>query len=151
MMREEQGHVEPWNKIKEEDSRDEGILRRNQIKDEGANAGETLSQVGPMLAQQLVLEEIVLRSVAAEWFPNHSQDKQPPRRVLSQKSDPGSHPVLPPLPRDGGKISPSPHFRCSPVSSVARPRNGVKALSLFYWVSSCWLTHHASRLAGVST
>ena len=44
MMREEQGHVEPWNKIEKEDSRDEGVLGGNQVKNEGADTGEYLPQ-----------------------------------------------------------------------------------------------------------
>src|ERR1700676_848120 len=83
MMREEQGHVEPWNKIKEEDSRDEGVLGRNQIKNEGADAGEHLPQTQSMLAQQFVLEEIVLRAVTAQRLDRHSQNQQPAVNAIS--------------------------------------------------------------------
>ena len=77
MMREEQGDVEPGNEIEEENSRDEGVLGRDQIKDEGADAGEDLPQTQPMLAQQFVLEEIILRAVAAQRLDRHSQHQQP--------------------------------------------------------------------------
>lgn len=96
-MREKQGHVEPWNKIKEKDSRDEGVLGRNQIKNEGADAGENLPQTQSMLAQQFVLEEIVLRAIAAQRLDCHSQNQQPavnaipvPRQLRSRRIE-GDH------------------------------------------------------------
>jgi hypothetical protein len=98
-MREEQGYVEPWNKIKEEDSRDEGVLGRNQVKNEGADAGENLPQTQSMLAQQFVLEKIVLRAVAAERLDRHSQNQQPavnaiaaPRQLRSRGIKGDHHP-----------------------------------------------------------
>src|ERR1043166_387928 len=77
MMREEQGHIEPGNKIEEEDSRDESVLGSDQIEDEGAGAGEDLPQSQAMLAQQFVLEKIIFRPVTAERFDQHSQNQQP--------------------------------------------------------------------------
>ena len=72
-MREEQRDIEPWNKVEEENSRDETVLGRDQIKDERADAGEGLAQAQPMLAEQFVLQEIILRSVAAERLQRHAR------------------------------------------------------------------------------
>ena len=77
MMREKQGDIEPRHEVEEENSRDERVLGRDQVKDERADAGEGLAQTQPMLAQQFVLEEIIFRTVAAERFERHAQDEQP--------------------------------------------------------------------------
>ena len=76
MMREKQSDVEPRHEVEKENARDERVLGCDQIKEERADAGESLPQAQPMLAQQFVLEEIIFRPVPAERLQRHSQDEQ---------------------------------------------------------------------------
>ena len=76
MMREEQRDIKPGHEIEEENSRDEGVLGRDQEKDEGADTGEGLAQTEPVLPKQFVLEEIIFRSVTAERFERHAEHEQ---------------------------------------------------------------------------
>src|SRR5688572_25935014 len=76
VMGEEQRDIEPWDEVEEENTRDERVLGRDQIKDQRPDAGEGLAQAQPMLAEQFVLEKIILRAVTAERFERHPQDEQ---------------------------------------------------------------------------
>ena len=67
-MREEERDVEPGDEIEKENTRDESVLRRDQIKNEGADAGHRLAQGEPVLAKQLGLEKEIFRAFAAERF-----------------------------------------------------------------------------------
>ena len=58
MVRKEQGDVKPGDEIEEENSRDEAVLRRDEVKDEQADAGHSLAESEPMLAEQFALEKI---------------------------------------------------------------------------------------------
>src|SRR4051794_11708682 len=75
-MREEQRHVEPRHEVKEEDARDEGVVRRDQIKDERHRAGKSLPQGEPMLEEQLVLQKEILRAVAGERLERHAEEQE---------------------------------------------------------------------------
>ena len=57
MMRKEKRDVEPGDKIEKENTRDERVLRRDEIKDERADAGDRLAKREPMLPEQLGLQE----------------------------------------------------------------------------------------------
>src|ERR1051326_7449247 len=76
MMGKEQSDVEPGDEVEEENSRDEGVLGRDQVEDQGADAGKCLAQTEAVLPEQFVLKEIIFRSVAAERFERHAEHEQ---------------------------------------------------------------------------
>src|SRR2546423_2911461 len=76
MMGKEQGDIKPGHEVEEENSRDEGVLGRDEIEDECANAGESLAQTQPVLAEQFVLKEIIFRPVTAERFERHPEHEK---------------------------------------------------------------------------
>ena len=76
VMREEQSDVEPGDEVEKENARDEGVLRRDEIKDERDDAGEGLAKREPVLAQELVLQEIIFRAVAADGFDRHAENEE---------------------------------------------------------------------------
>ena len=76
VMREEQGDIEPGNKVKEENSRNEGVLGGDEIKNQQAGAGDSLPKTEPMLPQQFVLQKIISRTAASERFQTHAENEQ---------------------------------------------------------------------------
>jgi len=73
VMRKEQRDVEPRNKVKEKDSRNERVLRRNQIQDERAGTGNGLAQAQAVLPEQFVLEKIIFRAVTGKRLQKHPE------------------------------------------------------------------------------
>ena len=61
MMRKQQDDIEQRNEVEEENARNECVLGRDQVKNERADAGDRLPQAEAMLAQQIVLQEIIAR------------------------------------------------------------------------------------------
>jgi hypothetical protein len=55
MMRKEQRDIKPGNEVEEKESRDEGVLGGDEIKNEHAYAGECLAQGEAMLAEKFAL------------------------------------------------------------------------------------------------
>src|SRR3954462_15602705 len=86
MVGEEEHHVEPRDEVEEEESRDEAVLRRDQIKDERADAGEGLAQTQAMLPEQFVLQKIVLRPIPAKRFEGHAENE---KRAIDAIAPPG--------------------------------------------------------------
>ncbi len=66
MVGEKKRDIEPGEEVEEEDSRDEAVLSRDQVKDEDADAGESLAQGEAMLAEQFALQEIPFRAFPAK-------------------------------------------------------------------------------------
>jgi len=75
-MREEQGDIEPGNKVEEENSRNERVLGGDEIKNQQAGAGDGLPKTEPMLPQQFVLQKIITRAAAGERFQEHPENEQ---------------------------------------------------------------------------
>src|SRR6266480_248981 len=73
VMRKQQRYVQPRNKVKEENARNECVLGRDQIKDQRPCAGDSLPKAKPMLTKQFVLQEIIFRAVASERFEKHAE------------------------------------------------------------------------------
>src|SRR5258708_23013825 len=86
MVREEEHDVEPRDEVEEEESRDKAVLRRDQVKNERADAGESLAQTQAMLPEQFVLQKIVLRSVPAKRFEGHAENEE---RAIDTVAPPG--------------------------------------------------------------
>ena len=76
MMGEQQNEIEQRNEVEEENARDKTVLRRDQVKNERADAGDRLAQAEAMLAQKAVLQEIIARAFAAERFNRQAEDEQ---------------------------------------------------------------------------
>ena len=82
-MRKEQRHIQPRDEIEEKDARNEGVLRRDQVKHERAGAGNGLAQAEAMLPEQFVLQKIMLRSVAAERLQQHAENEHSAVRAVT--------------------------------------------------------------------
>ncbi len=86
MVGKQERDIKPGDEIEEENSRDEAVLGRDQVKDEQADAGKGLAQGEAMLAQQFALEKISLRAFPAERFPEQADDEH---RAINAVAPPG--------------------------------------------------------------
>ena len=123
MVRKQQGDVKPRHEVEEENSRNERVLGRDQVKDECAGAGESLAQTQAMLTEQFVLQEIVFRTVAAERFERHAQDEQ---SAIDAVASPGPFRAAGGIKRDhdpDAKIEKNRHER-----DLAEQENSVETL-----------------------
>src|SRR5690348_14884089 len=75
MMREKERDVEPGQKIEEENSRDKGVLCRDQVKNEDADARESLAKREAMLAQEFALQKIAFRALPTERLAKQTDDE----------------------------------------------------------------------------
>src|SRR5919204_1999082 len=76
MMGKEQGDIEPGDKIEKEHARDKRVLGADKIKHEQTQSGHGLAQTQPMLLEQFVLQEIILRAAAGKRFQPDTEHDQ---------------------------------------------------------------------------
>ena len=86
VMRKEERDIEPGEEVEEENSRNERVLRCDQIKDEHADTGECLAEGEAMLAEEFALEKISFRAFPAERFTEEADDEH---RAVNAVATPG--------------------------------------------------------------
>src|SRR5206468_1315182 len=75
MVRKEERDIKPGEEVEEENSRNERVLRCDQIEDKYASTGEGLAEGEAMLAEEFALEKISFRAFPAERFTKEADDE----------------------------------------------------------------------------